>query len=322
MNPLIEIKRQRIFIDHSSNAKTFINEEFTIRSLQDKIDNIIIIKNNFMPNLHVYDSDAEELPIVNNTVTLDLLERQKSSPECDAETKQKLESFITRMKNKKIYVIWIKLPPIKKMKKNQLKVINFEYDATKDTKPSSKIRTNYQRNLGHSVFFIIKKPEDYDFKGKPQIGWTNNNDDYAILNDWNGKNSNTIRVTETAYTLSLTIKPKTVKTATVTYSFTGTRNIISFPLIAVTLLSIFAFSILILHQCSFFQVCDTFHISVTDNSSTILTVNDLLEKRIELLSATAAASLVIPRLISNPNIRNDYKYFFLIPLGLSILAFF
>ena len=322
MNPLIEIKRQRIFIDHSSDAKTFINEEFTVRALQSKVDNIIIIKNNFMPNLHVYDSDGEDLPIINNAVTLDLLERQKNSTKSDKLTKQKLQNYIKRMKKKEIYIIWVKLPPIKKMKKNQLRIINFKYDSPKETKPSSKIKTNYARNLGHSVFYIIKKPEDYDFKGKPQIGWTDDNDEYNLLEKWDSDNNEPIYITQTAYTFSVTIKPRMIKTASISYSFTGTKNIVSFPLVTISLLSIFSFSIFFLHQCEFFSVCDQFNISVSNNSSTLLTVNELLEKRIELLSAIAGASLVIPRLISNTNIRYDYKYYFFIPLGLSILAFF
>ena len=79
--------------------------------------------------------------------------------------------------------------------------------------------------------------------------------------------------------------------------------------------------ILIFSHCEWFFICEQFHISAEKNTSTLFTVNALLEKRIEYLAAIVGASLVIPRLISNTNIRHDYKNFFLFPLGFAILVF-
>lgn len=322
MNPSIEIKRQRIFIDHSSKAKTFINEEFTIRSLESEIDNIVIINHNFLPNLHVYDSDGEDLPIMNNSSILDLLNQQKESKKIDDATKRELEEHIKRVKKKEIYIIWIKLPPTKKMIKNQLRIINFEYDSIKETKPSSKITTNYVRNLDQPVFHIIKKPKDYDFKHKPKIEYTDNNDKKHIFDGWKNKDTNHMYLVETADTISVTAKPKDVKTAKISYSFTGARHIVAFPLIVIGILLSFSLGILYLSQCEWFWGCEQLGMLIEKNTSIHLTLNELLEKRIDYLIAVAGASLVIPRLISNTNIRHDYMYWFLIPLGLAILTFF
>lgn len=307
---LIQILRQRIFINHSSTAKTFITEEYTVRSLGNGVDNIFIEKDQFLPNLLIFDSDGEELPIIRNDFTLQLLENKKKTSQ-DEDEKNKYQEYIDNIKNKKVYMLWIKIPPNKKMIKNQLKIINLEYDAIKDRKPTKKIETVYKRSSLHSVFYIIKKPEDYDFSNKPHISLTDNNDKYSEFFNWNIKPGDPIYVTETYNSLSVTIIPDRTKSVYIAYSFSANKNIISFPLLAVGLLSLASVLLLILNNCSYLNACGFLEI----HSARVL-----FDKKVEFLVGVMAASVVLPGLIRNDFIRNTYKYFFLIPLVIAFIA--
>lgn len=308
---LFEIMRQRFFMDHSSRAKTFVTEEYTIRSLAKNLDNIVIIKKVFLPNLHVYDSDGELLPIVNNDLTLDLLRRQRNSSS-DPEIKKKIEYYIDKVEKKELFVIWVKLPPTKRMSMNQIKVISFEYDAKRRKKLSPTIKTSYRKNLGHSVFLIIKKPEDYEFKERPSIGWLDYKNEYKRYDDWQVSKDAPAHISETVYALSIAINPRIVYDMSITYSFVARRDIVSFPLITLGLLSLTALTM------TLFAHWDALHIQ---QPMPISSADELLAKKIEVGFAIVAASLVLPGLIKNDGIRNDYKVYFLIPIGLAVSIF-
>jgi len=134
----VKILRQRYFIDHSSNAKTFLTEEYTLISNHDKVSNIILQSNNFLPNLTVYDSDGEKLPVMSNQYTKALIEFWIDNAETDDDRKL-LSNLLAKIRNQEIFVIWVKLPPIKVLTKNQVKIINLEYGALKENRKDDEL---------------------------------------------------------------------------------------------------------------------------------------------------------------------------------------
>lgn len=292
-------------MDHTATSKTFINEEFTVRALIDGIDNIMIEKDTFLPNLRIFNSDGEELPIVKTELTV-ALHRGQLAKETNPETVKQLQNFIYKLENRDTHLIWIKLP--KKMNRNDLRVINLEYDAMKEPKPHGTITIEYNKKLSHSVVYIIKKPEDYDIKNNPQISYQDNNNDHKVTNSWNSENDLPYEVYQTFYSVSLIIRPEKIRSMLLRYSFTANKNVISFPLLAAALLSISAFFILLINHC-------TSDCLVSDT-----TVLGIKNSYVQISFGIVVSSLVIPGLIRNNFIRNSYKFVFLIPLALGIIS--
>ncbi len=257
-----------------------------------------------IPNLHIFDSDGGELPIIRTELTVALQRGQLANE--TGENVERLQNFIHRLENRETHLIWIKLP--KKMKRNDLHVINLEYDAMNEPKPRGTITIEYNKKLSHSVVYIIKKPEDYDIKNSPQISYQDNNNDHKVTNSWDTDQDTPFEVYQTFYSTSLIIRPKKIRSMLLSYSFTANKNVISFPLLAASLLSISAFFILLVNHCD--SNC-----LVSD--STVLGIKN---SYIQISFGIVVASLIIPGLIRNDFIRNSYKFVFLIPLALGIIS--
>ena len=305
MNPVLEIVRQRIFMDHTATSKTFINEEYTIRSLDDKINNIMIEKDYFLPNLHIFDSDGTELPLIKTELTV-ALQRGQLAAETDPENIKRLKKYINKLENRETHLLWIKLP--KSMNKNDVRVINLEYDAMKEAKPRRNMTVEYNKKLSHSVIYIIKKPEDYDIKNNPFISYQDINNVRKTINSWKSKEQTPLEIHQTYYNTSIIIRPGKIRSLILTYSFTANKNVISFPLLAATLLTISAIFLIIMNHCD--SNC------LVSNA----TIESLKKTHVQISFGIVAASLVIPGLIRNDFIRNSYKFAFLVPLVFAIIA--
>ena len=127
---LVQVLRQRYFVNHNPDAKTPLIEEYTIIGNKEKgAENVILQSQDFLPNLTVYDSDGEELPVMPNNYTKILLKSWIKLAETDE--KGELKEILLKMKSGKLNLIWIKLSENKKIEKNESRVINLEYNAVK-----------------------------------------------------------------------------------------------------------------------------------------------------------------------------------------------
>ena len=127
---LVQVLRQRYFVNHNPDAKTQLIEEYTIIGNKEKgAENVILQSQDFLPNLTVYDSDGEELPVMPNNYTKILLKSWIKLAETDE--KGELKEILLKMKSRKLNLIWIKLSENKKIEKNESRVINLEYNAVK-----------------------------------------------------------------------------------------------------------------------------------------------------------------------------------------------
>jgi len=309
INPIsasIDILRQRIFVDHSSKAKTFIIEEYTIRSNIKDVDNVLLPKTEFLPNLKIYDSDGEELPLMPNDLTYNIF--QSRADQSSGEEKTEYENTIKSMADG-LNLLWIKLPPLKKMDLNEIRVITLEYDAKRERKPTNKFGIKYERLSDSNVFYIIRKPEDYEFK-KPKIETTTEDGTSIRFVGWEHEKNNLVYYNENFDSISITVKPEFPNPVDISYSFSANTNIISFPLIAVGMLSLIAMPLFILRFCDWFMYC-------INPLPTVLT--EIYSHQSEFIIGIVGASLIIPGLIHNHFIRDSLKWFFLIPVFITLI---
>lgn len=304
----ITILRQRFFIDHSSEAKTFINEEYTIiANRPEGVTNIILQSTIFLPNLTVYDSDGETLPVMPNRYTRILIESWIE--DATANEKQELTNLLQQMQQQRIFLLWIKLPPQKELKLHQVRTINLEYSAIKEKNNTDEITLDIFSPADHTVFYIIKKPEDYEF-AKQEITTKDNAGKEIKLKSWKTKKQDLMYVSETFDTLSIASKPNMTQPIQLKYSFRSQWHIVSFPVSAMVLLTSFGLYLFVLQDCKTDPTCIMHPLS--ENSLR------LLDNSVNIVIGIIAASLVLPRLITNAKIRHSMLMLYFVPIAIAI----
>ena len=71
---MMEVLRERLFISHDSDKQRQITAEYTIRSNKSKLTNIIILSDEFLPNLVVQDEKTNMMSVMPNKYVKLLLE--------------------------------------------------------------------------------------------------------------------------------------------------------------------------------------------------------------------------------------------------------
>ena len=309
LGDLVEVVRQRFFLDHKSDAKTLINEEYTIISRFESVTNIILQLPNFLPNLTVYDSDGEELPVMSNPYTNALIDAWIEDPETDEKQKKQLTDIVKQIKSRQIILIWIKLPPQKAMVKNQVKVFTLEYSSKKEKQSSDEMTLTIFSPLSHKVFYIIRKPEDYDFA--KQVLETTDEKGKKVKLKWK-KAEAFLHRNETFDALSISSRHQADHPIILHYSFRPKLYIISVPVASLFFLIAAALYIIIQQDCAADPKCvDTL------SQNTV----DLLKIKFQIGAGIIGAALVLPRLINNPSIRHSMLVIYFIPIILAILLF-
>jgi hypothetical protein len=298
-----EVLRQRLFLDHSPEVKTFVNDEYTIRSNNSKLTNIILEYPDFLPNLTVFDSDGEELPILPKAYVKTLIQIWINRSKDDEKTQ--FENLLSDIEDGKKYLIWIKLPEDKKLKMNEIKVFTLQYSAQKEeSRDEDYILKIISPNL-HSVYHIIKVPEDYTFSNQKIILHDTEGKQRKIKKSWK-KHKDVINVAETHDSLSINPNPKITKTISLTYSFKPKWPITSFPYSVIAFLSISA------GYVAYLDFCPDCTFLVFQGSEL------LLQKQFEISLAVVGASLVLPRLIKNDFVRHSMLTWYYAPIIISI----
>jgi hypothetical protein len=314
----LEILRQRFFIDHSSKAKTFVTEEYTIISHRNDITNIILQFPNFLPNLKVYDGQGHEVTVMPNTYTRALIE---SWAEENSSEQSPVNQLLEQMNNHYVYVIWVKLNEENTLMNNDTIILNFEYSAEKEEKkknenpkekrkPRDLILKIYPSR--HSIFYIIKKPEDFDFY-KRNIIWCDGNHVKHRINNWSRDKQDLLYVTETTDSISLTTKSENPHRIWLNYSFIPKTEIIAIPSIAAFLLAGFAIYLWMMQACSLDPLCvDTLDADI----------KSILGRRLEVGIFIITSSLILPRLVNNMVIRHRLLVAIGVPILFSVLMMF
>lgn len=274
----------------------------------DEIDNIFIDIPRFLINLKIYDMDGEQLSLLTNEYTHALIEDRIDTLnyQIRKQEQKELTDYYREIRDHKRFLLWIKLPPTKKINKGKLRMITLEYDAEREEKTTGKFELDFPNNESHDVFYTIRKPNDYEFS-KIKIETTAEKNK---IKKYKGKNDPDFPIyVSTGFDSIAMAKKSKIKTPTkVRYSFKPDKNITAAPLTMAGWFYIIPLYVIIGKLCT-----------GTCFQDPIPAIDSLVDRKLELGLGIITASLVLPTLINNQHIRNDLRVAFYVPIILSII---
>ena len=95
LNLMMEVLRERLFISHDSSKQRQITAEYTIRSNRENLTNIIILSEDFLPNLMVRDEHNNIMSIMPNRYVKILL--SNFIEKTGNELKEQLENILQKI---------------------------------------------------------------------------------------------------------------------------------------------------------------------------------------------------------------------------------
>ena len=320
MGTEIEIIRKRYFIDYATKSEKHFADEYTLYCISennDGIDNIFLKIPKILPNLRIFDADSEELPLITNTLFAALLRKNirdaKIAKDTDAENR--LNTILTDINERNYYVLWIKLPSNKRMKKGEAKVITLEYDARPD-ELNLGMHIQELKSEKYEVFYIIKPPEDYKISDVNFLIYdSKGNALKRHERKWENKKGEPIYFDPEHRNISVRIRPEITDQIVMSYTIDAQKSIVSLPKITLYFLITSSVAVFITNGL-FAKVTESCFYSLC------LELSDVHSKNIEISVGIIGASLIIAGFINNHDIRDSIKWRFFIPLIISVLALF
>ena len=314
----IEIIRQRFFIDYTTSTHKYYTEEYTLRCLTvnpNGIDNIFLKSPKLLPNLKIYDSNGTQLALITNKLSKALINNllKHSSP---VEVIEELTNLLQQMGNQEVFLLWIKLPADRRLMPKEARVITLEYDAKLEDIENKEQILEFH-SAPYEVFYTIRLPNDYEFdKEEFEIF----EQDGTILKNpeqtWRKKlqKGDPFYFNENKGSVSIRIYPNIVDSIRFIYSFKIKRSLTTLPFFTLYLL-IGASIVLLISNINWY----------TDNCHLIqacLAPKIFQNNQAEIGIGIIGASLIVPNLIQNPEIRDALKFRFLAPLIIAIIGIF
>lgn len=304
-----EIVRTRNFLDHRHGQVTQIDTEITIRCGGKAIDNIVLHSMDFLPGLRVVDSSGEEYPLLSNKDVRNVLRLDGSDLPGSS-----LGDILDAINKRQIRLLWIKIPPHKRLQANEVRIIHLKYDHSKGRGGLLSAARSWHRGsilievpsqLPFPAFWILRKPEHYDIvrrrysriEGdiqKPMGSWKDNGD-AVFCNDSETSVQFNVDRRQGGAVLSYALRPK--------------RSVLALPVAAVVLLSLLPVAL---------GLAPLVAASGTPIGSA---VDELLRHELPLLLFVVATSMVVPRFIDDAYIRNGLLPLYLVPIALALYAF-
>lgn len=312
----ITVIRQRFFVDYTSESKKIFTEEYTLMCKtinKNGIDNIFIKSSKLLPNLKIYDSDGTNLALVTNILTRALINNLIRYSTKDS-VKKELQNLLKDIDDRKIFLLWIKLPHLKRFHTNESRVIFLEYEATKE-ETKIKDRVLEFHSAPHEVFYVVTPPNDYEFD-KEEIEYYDSEKKIFVKQkeNWISNKGDPYFFNENQDSVTIRIRPNTQQNILFTYSFKPKKSIIAFPYIALGLLASAAFLIAFSKFDLFMDVCHSINLCNFGNP--------FADRQIQYELGIITASLVVPRLIQNTEIRHSLRRLYLIPIAIGIIGIF
>ena len=305
-----EIVRTRNFLDHRHGQVTQIDTEITIRCGGKAIDNIVLRSVSFLPSLRVVDSSGEEYPILSNEDVRNILRTRAYSDRPGSDP----GGIIDAINKRQIRLLWIKIPPHKRLQANEVRIIHLKYDHSKGRGGLLSAARSWHRGsilievpsqLPFPAFWILRKPEHYDIvrrrysriEGdvqKPMGSWKDNSD-AIFCNDSETSVQFNVDRGQSGAVLSYTLRPK--------------RSVLALPIAAIALLSLLSIAL------------GLAPLVAADGTPIGSAVDELLRHELPLLLFVVATSMVVPRFIDDAYIRNGLIPLYLVPIALALYIF-
>lgn len=312
----IMILRQRFIVDYTSHSEKQLQEEFTLKcitDLKEGIDNIFIRSPKFLPNLKIYDFDGAQLSLLTNRLTRALLTSHLKKATSDSE-KNAINKLLVDMTNHEIYIFWIKLPHSRKFFSNESRVITLEYQAPKEDVEENE-RVMEFHSAPYEVFYNVTPPEDFEFDTM-ELRTIDSKTKKVKKTEttWKSKKGDPYYFTESQHSISVRISPNFPDHYLFVYSFKPKKTLTNLPRLTLGILIAGSIVIFLSNFVFFSENC---------NAIQLCWITTPVEgKQSDFVIAITAASLIIPRLIRNVEIRDRMKYRFLIPIAIAIIGLY
>ena len=289
-SPMMEILRHRIFISHDPKKQQSITHEYTIKSKRDDLTNIIILQDEFLPNLLVHDSDGSILPIMTTNETLQLFEYFLTQE--SGKSPQTIQRIYDKMISNELHVIWIKIPRNRSLENNEIRAIRLSYSPHQPSKSESVLKIQIKKQP-HPLYYTLFTPDEFDFDNIRYGSIKNNNMIYSQIQPdhvekFKTFDSNLFRISvniEDSFEIKYSFKPKPTSIAPMRI---GAAALLFLPSILLALKYI-----------------------VFWNEPSDL---GIFTKHVEIGLFVIGGSLILPQLTSNHTIRAKYKWHYLLSI--------
>jgi hypothetical protein len=180
---ILRLIRLRQIIRHQTPTRREITDEYTfLNDSGEAQDAIVVEAYDYRANLHVYDSDGEELAIYTNSIVREYLKGQDDA---------KAVEILANIDSRKKYVQWIPLPKGKEIQRDEARIIRFVYTdrrreyVMKNERifniPEFTIGKVVEPSTTYMSHFIVIPPEGFEVKAGDREAVENRPDGPAKL---------------------------------------------------------------------------------------------------------------------------------------------
>lgn len=156
----MNILRERTFITHDHKNQRSVMVEFTMQSNRDNLTNLLMLSETFLPNLTVVDESENILPIMSTDYVVTLLNKYSKTGE--QSEKEKIKLLVQQIQEKKVYLIWVKIPKNAKLANGEIKNIILRYSSVYNQ--SKTALTMKIKKKAHPWYCTLYTPNNFNFK--------------------------------------------------------------------------------------------------------------------------------------------------------------
>jgi len=290
----MEIIRQRLFIEHDSLNQKQITVEYTIRSKLPELKNIFLNYDKFLPSLIIQDENNSIIPLMSSK-DIEILYTYHIENSKGIE-KSHLENELKEIQDQKKHIIWISLKD-EPLLEDQIKTFRLTYlpQLGNVKNPEIFIKINKQN---FPVYYSLFSPNSFDFE-KPHFTILKNDKIETV-----DKPPEHIEVYNSYQSMSLRVRNEIDYDFGLTYSLTATATS----------------KILTKTNAGFLCMLPIVYFLVINQS--ISGFELFLERKIEIGLFVIAASLILPNLQPDHDVRRTLMMWYLLPTIFGLLMVF
>lgn len=286
----MEMIRQRSFIKHSSKHQRSVTIEYTIRSNKEDLNNIFLIFNEFLPSLIIRDQHNTVLPLMPSKDLKILYKMMINDP--DGKEKKLLKQRLEKICNNKEHVIWFSLKQMP-MQENEIRTFTLTYIPENQHKDNSYMKIKIEKQA-YPVYYSLFSPKNFDFVNSKYIYKKNNKTKKELkpppfVKSFSGSQTLSLRITESEHDFILMYRLRVHKSAEL--------------LTAVG-------ALLLMGLSTMFLVLQSWN-----NPA----VQDILAKNTEIGLFVMGASLILPKLQNDDEVRRRLIKYYIAPFVLGVI---
>lgn len=251
----------------------------------------MFISDTFLPNLLIQDESGEVLSVMTTKNVLTLLEMYKQTS--SHEENSKLELLTSKIKDGKLFLIWVKLLPKNQLAKNEIRTITLSYSVAHNIKPNESMLKMRIKNKSHPLYYTLYAPKDFNFRKTKYTYFENDTiqtkDNHPqCIDHFKTYNSHLYRIVndiDSGFEIFYSFKPDS--------EAISATNIATFSLVAIS-----TFVIILKYV----------------NPNDFYITSSLYLKEVEIGLFIIGISFILPQLTNNNAIRSRFLLIYLIPI--------